>query len=72
MSATVTMGYLLPILFAIATSLPVLIVAWVLAFSAGQIGKVYGRMQSIQKLLNVAVGILFVLIGIFYCITVYI
>lgn len=72
MSATVTMGYLLPILFAIATSLPVLIVAWVLAFSAGQIGKVYGRMQSIQKLLNVAVGILFVLIGIYYCITVYI
>ena len=71
MSATVTMGYLLPILFAIATSLPVLIVAWVLAFSAGQIGKVYGRMQSIQKLLNVAVGILFVLIGIYYCITVY-
>lgn len=71
MSATVTMGYLLPILFAIATALPVLVVAWVLAFSAGQIGKVYGRMQAIQKWLNIAVGILFILIGIYYCITVY-
>ena len=71
MSATASMGYLLPILFAIATALPVLVVAWVLAFSAGQIGKVYGRMQTIQRWLNIAVGILFILIGIYYCITVY-
>ena len=71
MSATSVMGYLLPILFAIATALPVLIVAWVLAFSAGQIGKVYGQMQTIQWWLNFAVGILFILIGIYYCITVY-
>ena len=71
MSATATMGYLLPAIFAIATALPVLIVAWVLAFSAGQIGKVYGRMQTIQQWLNMAVGVLFVLIGIYYCITVY-
>ena len=71
MSATATMGYLLPAIFAIATALPVLIVAWVLAFSAGQIGKVYGRMQTIQRWLNIAVGILFILIGIYYCITVY-
>lgn len=41
------------------------------AFSAGQIGKVCGRMQAIQRRLNMAVGILFVLIGIYYCITVY-
>ena len=71
MSATSVMGYLLPILFAIATAFPVLIVAWVLAFSAGQIGKVYGRMQTIQQWLNIAVGILFILVGIYYCITVY-
>ena len=71
MSATSTMGYLLPAIFAIATALPVLIVAWVLAFSAGQIGKVYGQMQTIQQCLNIVVGILFLLIGIYYCITVY-
>lgn len=71
MSATTAMGCLLPAIFAIATALPVLVVAWVLAFSAGQIGKVYGRMQAIQRWLNMAVGILFVLIGIYYCITVY-
>ena len=71
MSSTAPMGYLLPAVFALATALPVLIVAWVLAFSAGQIGKVYGQMQTIQRWLNVAVGILFLLIGIYYCVTVY-
>lgn len=71
MSATTAMGYLLPILFAVATALPVLVIAWVLAFSAGQIGKIYGQMQTVQKWLNITVGIIFILIGIYYCITVY-
>ncbi len=72
MSASTAMGYLLPILFAVATALPVLVVAWVLAFSAGQIGTVYGKMQTIQKWLNIVVGILFIAIGIYYCLTIYI
>lgn len=72
MSASATMGYLLPILFAVATTLPVLVVAWILAFSAGQIGAVYGKMQTIQKWLNIVVGILFITIGIYYCLTIYI
>lgn len=71
-SASTTMGYLLPILFAVATALPVLVVAWILAFSAGQIGVVYGKMQTIQKWLNIVVGILFIAIGIYYCLTTYI
>jgi cytochrome c-type biogenesis protein len=33
MSAQATAGYLLPIVFALATGLPVIIVAWILAFS---------------------------------------
>ena len=72
MSASATMGYMLPILFAVATSLPVLVVSWILAFSAGQIGTVYGKMQTIQKWLNIAVGVLFIVIGIYYCLTIYI
>lgn len=34
MSASTTMGYMLPIFFAAATAMPVLVVAWILAFSA--------------------------------------
>lgn len=68
MSATTTAGYLLPVLFAIATALPVLAVAWVLAFSAQRIGEVYGKIQTVQKWLNTVVGILFLVIGVFYCV----
>ena len=68
MSATATGGYFLPIIYAIATSLPVIIIAWVLAFGANQIGAVYGKIQMVQRWLNLIVGVLFVAIGVYYCI----
>ena len=71
MSATVTAGYLLPVLFAIATALPVLAVAWILAFSIQHIGGFYGKMQTIQKWLNRIVGGVFSIIGVYYCIIIY-
>ena len=40
LSATVPAGYLLPAVFAIATALPVLVVAWVLAFCIQHIGTI--------------------------------
>lgn len=67
MSATATAGYLLPAVFAIATAIPVLIVAWILAFSVQQMSNFYGRIKTVQKWLNVIVGILFIVIGIYYC-----
>ncbi len=72
MSASARLGYLLPVVFAISTALPVLIVAWILAFGARHIGNVYGKMRVIQKWLNTAVAILFMAIGVYYCITIYI
>lgn len=71
MSATTTFGYLLPVLFAVATALPVLAVAWILAFSVQHIGSFYGKMQTVQKWLNGIVGCLFVGIGIYYCVIMY-
>lgn len=61
-------GYLYPAVFAIATSLPVVIVAWIFAFSAGSIGRFYNRMASVQKWMNIAVGILFIGVGTYYLI----
>ena len=71
MSVTATAGWMLPILFAVATALPVLVVAWILAFSVETVGEFYGKMQVIQKWLNIIVGGLFVIIGIYYCIIMY-
>lgn len=72
MSAATTAGYLLPVVFAIATALPVLAVAWILAFSMQQMGNFYGKLRSLQKWMNLIVGIVFVLTGIYYCLTVFI
>lgn len=68
MSATAATGYLLPALFAVATALPVLTVAWILAFSVQHIGRFYGKIQAVQKWLNRIVGGLFIIIGVYYCI----
>lgn len=71
LSATVSGGWLLPIVFAVATALPVLLIVWILAFSSNSIGRFYGKMQVIQKWLNWIVGGLFVAIGVYYIITIY-
>ncbi len=68
MSASTAAGYLLPVVFAIATALPVLAVAWILAFCVQKIGNFYGKMQIIDKWLIRIVGIVFALIGLYYCI----
>ena len=71
MSVTASAGWLLPVIYAIATALPVLIVAWIFAFSVQNIGKFYGKIQTIQKWLNLIVGLLFIAVGIYYCIMMY-
>lgn len=71
MSAATAGGYLLPVLFAIATALPVLAVAWILAFSAQGIGTFYGKIQAVQKWVKRIAGGIFIAIGIYYCITIY-
>lgn len=69
MSATAHAGYLLPIIFALASALPVLVVAWILAFSINSLGTFMGKIKSIQKWLNRIVALLFLLVGVYYCYT---
>lgn len=66
LSAMTTACYLLlPIVFALATSLPVLVVAWTLAFSIQHISSLYDRMQTIQRWMNRIIGLLFLAIGLY-------
>ncbi|MFI3264382.1 MAG: aromatic aminobenezylarsenical efflux permease ArsG family transporter [Rikenellaceae bacterium] len=66
MSASATVGYLMPAVFAVATALPVIIVAWVLAYSVGELGKVYNRIKVFQKWFSLVVALLFIVVGIYY------
>lgn len=66
MSAAEPGGYLLPIVYAVATGLPVILVAWILAYSVAGIGKFYNRIQIFQKWFNRVVAALFIAVGIYY------
>ena len=71
MSAQATVGYLLPVVFAFATGLPVILVAWFLAYSVAGVGKFYNRMKILQKWFNIVVAILFIFVGLYYAYTFY-
>ena len=71
LAASTTAGWLLTVVFAIATALPVIVVAWILAFSTNSIGRFYNKMNTIQKWFNWIAGGLFVAIGLYYCIIVF-
>ena len=71
MSATAKLGYLLPVIFTIATALPVLVVAWLLAFSMQEVGKFYGWLKGIERWTTIIVGVLFILIGLYECYIIY-
>ena len=71
MSAAETGGYLLPVVYAIATGLPVILVAWVLAYSVAGLGKLYNRIQVFEKWFRKVVAILFIAVGIYYAVMYY-
>ena len=66
LSVSSTAGWVLPVIYAFATALPVLAVAWILAFSVQNLSTFYGKIQTIQKWLNLVVGILFLIVGMYY------
>ena len=70
MSAVESGGYVLPVVYAIATSLPVLLAAWIIAYSMQSLGKVMGKIAVFQRWFNRFVAILFVLVGLYYTITI--
>ncbi|MDP3432266.1 MAG: aromatic aminobenezylarsenical efflux permease ArsG family transporter [Bacteroidota bacterium] len=64
-------GLYLPIVFAIATGIPVIIFAWILAFSVGSIGGVYNKMKNFEIWFRRVVAVLFIIVGIYYIIRVF-
>ncbi|MDL2214746.1 aromatic aminobenezylarsenical efflux permease ArsG family transporter [Dysgonomonas sp. OttesenSCG-928-M03] len=62
-------GLFLPPVFAIATGLPVIIIAWLLAYSVSNVGKFYNKMNTFQKWFKWIVAVIFIIVGIYYIIT---
>ena len=71
MSTTTVGGYFLPAVFALATGLPVIIIALILAYSVNSIGRFYGNVKKFQRWFNIIVGILCICVSIYYVIVEY-
>lgn len=59
-------GLYLPVLFAIATALPVIIFAWLLAYAVGNVGKLYNQIKTFELWFRRVVSVIFIGVGIYY------
>ena len=59
-------GLYLPAVFAIATGLPVILFAWMLAYAMHNVGKIHNHIRSFELWFRRAVGVLFIGVGIYY------
>lgn len=62
-------GVILPSLYGIATGLPVVAFAVLIAFGAKKVSHAYNRLVGFEKWARRITGIIFVGIGIYYCLT---
>lgn len=64
-------GLYLPVIFAIATGIPVIIFAWFIAFSIGSLGNVYNKLKTFELWFRRVVAAVFIVVGLYYIITIY-
>jgi cytochrome c-type biogenesis protein len=64
-------GLYLPVIFAIATAIPVIIIAWVLAYTVSGIGGLYNKIKIFELWFRRVIAIVFITIGIYYIIRIY-
>jgi sulfite exporter TauE/SafE len=71
MTVTSASGLYLPVLFAIATGIPVILFAWLLAYTVSGIGGIYNKIKVFELWFRRVIAGLFIIIGIYYIIRVY-
>jgi cytochrome c-type biogenesis protein len=59
----------LPVFYSSAAAIPVIIFAWLLAFTVSGIGKLYNKIKAIEFWFSKCVALLFIGIGIYYIFT---
>jgi cytochrome c-type biogenesis protein len=64
-------GLYLPIVFAVATGLPVILFAWLIAYAVSGVGTLYKRIKTFEIWFRRIISIVFIGVGIYYVITAY-
>lgn len=71
MTVSSASGLYLPIVFALATGIPVIIFAWLLAYSIGSLGNAYHKVRNFEIWFRKVIAFLFFMVGIYYIFRVY-
>lgn len=71
MTVTSASGLYLPIVFALATGIPVIIFAWLIAYTVSGVGKAYNKLKTFEFWFRRVISIVFIGIGIYYVIVIY-
>ncbi len=66
-----TSGLHLPVVYAIATGIPVIIFAWVIAYTLSGMGNLYKRVKAFEYWFRKVVAVIFMGMGIYYIIVVW-
>ena len=66
MTISNTNGLILPLVFALATGLPVIICAWLIAYSVNGVGKFYDKIKVFEFWFRKVVAIIFILSGLYF------
>lgn len=64
-------GLYLPVVFAIATGIPVIIFAWLIAYTISGVGKLYNRLKTFEIWFRRVISVVFIGVGIYYIVLVY-
>jgi len=60
---------MIPTLYGIGTAVPVITFTLLLAFAAQYVGKAFDRLKQIELWVRMATGVIFIVVGIYYCLT---
>lgn len=63
---TIKSGLHLPIAFSLGTGLPVILFAFVIAFSLEKLGRYFKAITQIEKVMRILAGITFIITGLYY------
>jgi cytochrome c biogenesis protein CcdA len=71
MSITSVSGLYLPVIFALATGIPVILFAWLIAYTVAGVGSLYNKIKIFEIWFRRVISVLFIGVGVYYIITVW-
>ena len=66
-----TTGLILPVMYALGIGIPVIIFAWLIAYTLSGVGKLFNRVKSFETWFRGAVALLFIGVGVYFSLRIF-